>query len=628
MSRILAAVDRSVDSGSEINSLAKLQTLVDQINGALGVITAYAQSDGATAAPTENTFVLAGVESVSANNLPAILNALRSSTVQGPQTDTKAEVQAVVSAYNAILAEANGSAADSAAASNPSSRDYGLIGATQASSLADGSPAQSLLNSVIGQLDRQAVDSIAEIEALASIVQRLMLTAAGTPSAAAATPAGALSAADFSLLGLTGVTSANLSVVLGAIASSANNGTEIDTVDELQTLILSTIRTAGEVQAALGVIQAYADNPGSSLSPTLATYAVAGVTGVSLSNLGAINSALASIPVGAAQVDTLSELQTLVNAFNRILDEANGSAKDLTAADPTAAQYALIGANIGLAAQSTTQGVNALALLNDGLGAQQSAAVDTVAKIDALAAAVTGIVQTAAGGIANPALTADDFSRLGITAVTQDNLASVLAAIAASADDGSQVNSLSALQALVTSAASQFAALQEIATYADSNAPLADAPSLAVFAQAGVIGVDNSNRLAIASALASAAVSGALADSQSEVQSLVDAYRLILAEANGFAIDSTPASAPSSGTYALIGATTAASLADHSAAQRLLNDVIANLSASAVDRVSKIDSLATTAQTIADLAALSIPPNPMPALLPSQLEAFGINGVT
>jgi hypothetical protein len=72
-----------------------------------------------------------------------------------------------------------------------------------------------------------------------------------------------------------------------------------------------------------------------------------------------------------------------------------------------------------------------------------------------------------------------------------------------------------------------------------------------VFATAGVTGVDSTNVAAIQSALNSAAVVGTSADTVGEVQTIVDAYKAILAEANDTANtagngtpDANPASNP------------------------------------------------------------------------------------
>jgi hypothetical protein len=201
------------------------------VNGALGIITAYAQNNGGTA-PTESSFAMAGISGVTASNLVAMQSALLAASVQGTHTDSIGEVQAIVSAYGRILGEANGAAPDTTPTTHPTTANYSLIGANVAASLGNGSSAQLLLNSAIAQMGRADVDTVPKIDARASVVQRLMLTAASTPNAASSTAAGALTAADLALLGLVGVDSLNLPLVLGAIASSANDGSAIDSFDK------------------------------------------------------------------------------------------------------------------------------------------------------------------------------------------------------------------------------------------------------------------------------------------------------------------------------------------------------------------------------------------------------------
>lgn len=65
------------------------------------------------------------------------------------------------------------------------------------------------------------------------------------------------------------------------------------------------------------------------------------------------------------------------------------------------------------------------------------------------------IMSTAAGQQATPALTPADFTTLGITGVTPENLPSLLQAIEGTADDGTGVNSPAKIQALVNRAATQ-----------------------------------------------------------------------------------------------------------------------------------------------------------------------------
>jgi hypothetical protein len=72
-----------------------------------------------------------------------------------------------------------------------------------------------------------------------------------------------------------------------------------------------------------------------------------------------------------------------------------------------------------------------LSLLNDVIGGKAITEVDTVPEINALANIVDRLLTVAADGAASPALTAADLAAIGITGVTAENLAAVLAAIAA-----------------------------------------------------------------------------------------------------------------------------------------------------------------------------------------------------
>ena len=228
--------------------------------------------------------------------------------------------------------------------------------------------------------------------------------------------------------------------------------TQTDSLLELQALVTGLNNAA----TALGDF-AQANTTGlanaTGTVPDLAAYTAAGVTGVNAGNLAAINDALASAPITAAIANSPSELQTLVDAYNAILGEANdttNTAGDSTAdatptIDPTAAQYAAIGADIGAAATDTEN----LALLNDILGAKQTADVDTIAEINELARIANAIQTVASGGTTSPALTVVDLTTVGIANVTPDNLAAVLAAIAAGNDNGTQTDSLLELQTLV-----------------------------------------------------------------------------------------------------------------------------------------------------------------------------------
>ena len=251
------------------------------------------------------------------------------------------------------------------------------------------------------------------------------------------------------LAGGSAVTANNLAAIQAAVAAANADGTPV-TQAELQGII-STINTAA---ANIGA-KAEANTAGT-LTP--ADYANAGVTGVSAANVAAINSALNSgtpgdaasaVGVSGTEADSPAEIHAIVNSYNKILGEANGSSAEATpGVNPLASDYAAIGANIGLAATDADN----LALLNDIVGASQTADVDAIADIENLARIANAIQTIAAGQGASvsPALSVADLTTIGLnaTGVTNSNLPTLLAAIAAKADDGSATDSLAKLQAL------------------------------------------------------------------------------------------------------------------------------------------------------------------------------------
>ena len=98
-----------------------------EVAAALSAIRDAAQNNNATdTTPSLATYLAAGVTGVTTGNLAAINSALDSALVDGGKADTAGEIQAIVTAYKAILAAANG-----AAGSTPLEGDtYAAVGVT------------------------------------------------------------------------------------------------------------------------------------------------------------------------------------------------------------------------------------------------------------------------------------------------------------------------------------------------------------------------------------------------------------------------------------------------------------------------------------------------------------------
>ena len=118
---------------------------------------------------------------------------------------------------------------------------------------------------------------------------------------------------------------------------------------------------------------------------------------------------------------------------------------DNNATAPSKEQYAAVGvSNI----QSTAE----VGLLGDALDITARTAVSTTAGLQVLADAVHAVMQTAALDTtagATTLVTKAQLQLLGVTGVTDANLGRVINALVGTANDGSAVNTLATLQAVV-----------------------------------------------------------------------------------------------------------------------------------------------------------------------------------
>jgi hypothetical protein len=192
---------------------------------ALDTIQAAAQANNASAsAPAVSVYADAGVTGVTADNLLVINNLLNTSAINGAAVDTAAKVQALVNAYNTVLAAADGLSDGDA---RPTQAQYELLGLTGLSPVST-----ALLGSVIDRSTTSSVDTVAKLQAMANAAQAVVAGAAGGGTAP--------SASQLQLLGVTGVTDANLQTMLIALAGTADDGSGVDTWAELQGLVART----------------------------------------------------------------------------------------------------------------------------------------------------------------------------------------------------------------------------------------------------------------------------------------------------------------------------------------------------------------------------------------------------
>lgn len=446
---VIKAIEETPDDGTGVDTYKELQDVVDKApSTAMGVITKFAQDNDDSlptatgryqgVAPTVATYKTAGVSGVTDANVASVNDALATAAVTGDSVSTVTKLQQVVTAYLRILGAANGQA-DTADQGLPTGDDYTLIGVKGLESSSSLRSARvKLLSEVIDRKVVVEVDTVKEIQALADIVSVVMDTAKG---------GGNLSKEQLDKLGITGVTSNNFSLILNAIQNTADDGSEVDTVPELQSIV-DRINGGTDSRAALQAIFDFAQLNDSSqpivvgsfsykgTPPTPTTYLTAGVKGaVGAEDAAAFNDALATQSVTGDSVSTLDKLQAMVDAYRKVLGMADGIGSNTQLAQqPTLQDYQLLGVDLG-SLQTGPSISNRLQLLNDIVDGQLRTGVDRIAEINQLIR-IANAVQDQAAGIASN-LTLADFTALGIRGLTSDNLGVLIDAIGRAKADGS-----------------------------------------------------------------------------------------------------------------------------------------------------------------------------------------------
>ncbi|MET2987999.1 adhesin [Herbaspirillum seropedicae] len=599
---ILRAVAATGDP-EQVNDGPGLRTLVNNVVSAVTAVllkaSVYGDND-ANPALTAADFDRLGIPGADHQATLTLANAALK-TLPASRSNTIAALRTIVDAAARVAALADGAAGNSSGAALPSAADYTALGVTTPLSEA----AARVTGQVIDGKPLTEVSTTAQLETIAAAAQRVTQHAAGVNLA---TP---LTAQDFSALGIRGVTADNvgrLADALRDVPSSLRPATVDGVVDTLAEIRAIVALDLGTLQTLLNFAQHLSPidpaNP-ALLAPTLAQYdhpdlRAAGAE-VTAARLASINDALSR--VGAEAVDSWAKVGALVRSYTAILNAADGVSN--AAALPTEADYSRIGVktlqNKFSAATDNAARANAATLLGNVIDRSNRAEVDTVAKLESLADIVSRVTRIAAGK--PETVSAEEWKRLHVSPeLSADQLRIVLPAIAASADDGSEVTTLAALS---TRASNALGSAQRITDYANDAANTA--PAQADYKNIGVSGVDDAQLVgAINSALATPAVTGSQVASLAALQTLVDTYRQLLQQADGKAGNTATANLAKLADFERIGVDMSALKALDSTvsgatgnAVQLLSSIIDSRNASAIDTAPEIQQLAGLAHKLA-----------------------------
>ncbi len=617
----IRTVLRAVTRDGEVDTRQNLQnrvnaTLGTSVESAVDIILTEAGFNSANATTlSAGVYATAGVTGVNSSNLDAINSAMNSAPVDAFAVIGRGNLQKIVDSYNAILRSADGVAGNTATALTGA--QYSAVGVTGVSGTATDGSALHLLNNVVDGSAQAKVDTVPELQALANAASHVMAAAGGTGAQALS-----LTIKDLAALGITGVTSSNMTAVRMAIEASTTDNA-VDTQAELQGVVnaaLVPIAAGDSVARALSILRYVAQHDSATdSSPALKVYAAAGATGLQATNLGAYNSALDSSVVDGAAVYTTAKVQALVDAYNTILASTDGFLGQPTPV-PSAAQYTTVGVT-GLSGPSDLG--TAVRLMDDSLFGAGRAAADTVPELQARADAATHVIAAAGGSLAEAAaLTVQDMAALDVTGVTAGNIGALQNVMHAISNDF-EVATKYGVQTIVnaTLGHNQISAVEMIGLEALLNSANNTTLSASVFATAGVNGVNSGNLSSINSALNSDAIDGLLVTRSGELQHIVDAYSAILQSADGVA-DNT-ATALTGAQYTAVGVTGVSGTATEGSALHLLDSVVDASATAKVDTVPELQAMANAASHV--MAAAGGTSTDAAALTYNDLLALGIN---
>jgi hypothetical protein len=476
-----------------------------------------------------NVTVSASINQSNIDAVKVLNSVLNTEAIEDADTEN---LNTSLTIYRQILSAANGIAGTQLALTADQYASLGIVGLEGTGSQSARQTAKlAMLNEVIDGLAKTTVDTILELQKVFDAGEALIRTIEGDLPA--------ITAAELSLLKFTGVNANNLSAIQKVLSDVDVSG-NYDAIDAL-TKVNAIV---GNAIAALDVLklEAAANDSDSVTVSELKDMGVEGAVeaGSAGANIALINSALDTSAIVAGNVDTLEEVQALVNAAAKVVALAG----DVSAPKLVASDLVKLGVNLTALGSGSTQ-ANAIAVLNDLIIADstaQTAVADIQTWVTALGALIDDVAEATAASLD---LTGAELEALGFDAtatnlvsgptptanITTDNIQAIRLALSATADDLSDLPSLSALQTLVNETAK---AANKIENYAEAVTTPTDAgliPSVEDFAVIGVRGVETNNLSAILNDLLQAT---SINNITADAQSIVSNHNQLGLDANAF----------------------------------------------------------------------------------------------
>jgi hypothetical protein len=500
-----SAID-AVSTSSSVDSVNEIQAVVDTVttdnaDTAMSKISNWAQSDGTNnETPTLTDYTDVNVINVTEFNLT-----ITNKTVAGATSDTAdstAEIQTLADSANVIYVDTVKTLSEWTTTSTttaPSLEDYENIGVS-------GVDASNLetVNSVIATASTTQSDSTEEIQTLATDAITLSNTALDRIAnwTGDSTNSTEPSVDDYASADVNGVTADNLTVVNSVMADATFS--ESDTTAEVQVLV--------DVKAsAISKISNWNSDADSANVPTEQDYADAETTNVNSSNLPTANSVL--FEKSADESNTSLKIQTLINIQIKALSKISHWETNSNDADkPLSADYTY--GEITNIITTTLESANSV-MINQTV-TNTNTRLKIQALVDGEVATLVKIANWSSNSNASDEPKIEDYQFIGVNNVSEANLITVNSVMA----DALFIEASTAtkVQNLVDV---KVAAILLIADWANTSASNGNTPTVENYAEAGVIGITESDVHIINNAVRDTGVNTAV-NTTAKIQALAD----------------------------------------------------------------------------------------------------------
>ena len=281
-------IRRNVKDGVDIDSLDKLQGIADTAIEILNrIVLAAINNDASDAVLNLDQFDRIGITAINAGNLQQVFSVLNKNNVVGIDVNTTPKIQKLVAAYNKVLALADGVDNDDSILSVD---DFYVLGLRQI----DEPVSAQFISDVLDLKTRGDVNQIDQIESIIDNYQMIMAAADGIANG------GYPTLENFQAINLSAIDSTAKAHVLSEIID-VKVEQDIDTYSELESLsaIVAKIFSAAQHNTE---------------APTKEEFAKIGIIGVNSDNEAIVQRAIQATLDDGSQVDTLAQIQALINS--------------------------------------------------------------------------------------------------------------------------------------------------------------------------------------------------------------------------------------------------------------------------------------------------------------------------